>query len=152
MNGQDKAVNVLNELIRTSQDGVAGFNAAAAQVKDPTLRELFREQARGCSNATAQLQSMVLALGGIPDTAGTVGGILRRGWARAHAAVSRNGDVAVLEDVERSEDRARTVYAEALLPDLPAEVTQAIGDQYQGVVRNHDYVRDLCNQFRLGAR
>jgi uncharacterized protein (TIGR02284 family) len=145
-NNQD-AVSTLNDLIEVSRDGEMGFKAAAEKADDPGLKSLLQDRARSCAAATVELQSLIRSLGGKPDDSGSVAGAIHRGWTKVRAAVGDN-NVAVLEEVERGEDLAKNAYAKALKADLPADIRQTIDQQYQGVLRNHDRVRDLRNQFR----
>jgi uncharacterized protein (TIGR02284 family) len=147
MASKEETVKVLNDLIRTSEDGERGFKAAAEKAEDTNLRSLFQDRAMTCHSAATELQSLVRALGGKPADSGSVAGAAHRGWAKARAAVGDN-NVAMLEEVERGEDVAKAAYAKALDADLPPDVLQVVDEQYQGVLRNHAKVRDLRNQYR----
>jgi uncharacterized protein (TIGR02284 family) len=146
----DTAISTLNDLIEVSQDGEKGFKAAAEKADDPGLKSLLQDRARSCSTATAELQNLVRSLGGTPEEGGTVAGAVHRGWVKVRAAIGDN-NVAVLEEVERGEDLAKSAYAKALKAELPPEVRMTIDQQYQGVLRNHDRVRDLRNQYRASG-
>jgi uncharacterized protein (TIGR02284 family) len=147
MASKDETVKVLNDLIRTSEDGERGFKAAAERAEDANLKSMFEDRAMTCHSAATELQSLVRSLGGNPADSGTVAGAAHRGWAKARAAVGDN-NVAMLEEVERGEDVAKAAYAKALDADLPADVMQVVDEQYQGVLRNHARVRDLRDQYR----
>lgn len=144
------AVSTLNELIEISKDGEKGFKAAAEKADDPGLKSLLQERARSCASATLELQTLVRSLGGKPEDSGSIAGAMHRGWVKVKAAVGDN-NVAVLEEVERGEDVAKNAYARALKTELPAEIRQTVDQQYQGVLRNHDRVRDLRNQYRAAG-
>ncbi len=146
----DNAVSLLNELIRVSEDGEKGFRTAAEQVDDPGLKSLFQDRAKACHGAATELQSLVRKLGGEPEDSGSLAGAAHRGWVRAKAAIG-DTNVAVLEEVERGEDVAKAVYARAMKADLPTEVRSVLERHYQGVLRNHDRIRDLRNQYRASA-
>ncbi len=142
-NNQD-AVSTLNDLIEISKDGEMGFKAAAEKADDPGLKSLLQDRSRSCAT---ELQGLIRSMGGTPEDSGTVAGAVHRGWTKVRAAVGDN-NIAVLEEVERGEDVAKSAYAKALKAELPADIRQTIDQQYQGVLRNHDRVRDLRNQFR----
>src|SRR5581483_991755 len=80
------AVDVLNELVHTSEDGEKGFNEAARIAQDPKLILMFQECAQQCHGAVTALQAKVSALGGKPDDRGSVAGAAHRGWVKAKAA------------------------------------------------------------------
>lgn len=150
MQTHEEAVKTLHNLAAISQDGESGFKAAAEKADDPGLKSLLQDRARSCAAAKAELESLILSLGGDPETSGTVAGAVHRGWVKVRAAVGDN-NIAVLEEVERGEDVAKAAYARALKMDLPPQVRQTIDAQYQGVLRNHDRVRDLRNQYRAAS-
>jgi len=147
---RDTTIEVLNELIRTSEDGRRGFEAAAEKADDPRLKSTFAEHARSCAAAVSELQQLVHSFGGKPVESGSIAGAAHRGWVRARAAAGDN-NVAVLEEVERGEDVAKATYTRALQAPLPADVRALLERQYHGVLRNHDSVRGLRNQYRAGA-
>jgi uncharacterized protein (TIGR02284 family) len=145
-----EAVSVLNELIVTSEDGEKGFKEAAEIAEDPRLKTLFAECASDCRKAVTQLQSQVSALGGKAEHSGSVAGAAHRGWIKVKATVE-NKDIAVLEEVERGEDRAKAAYTKALKANLPAAALSLVKEQQVGALRNHDRVRDLRNEFKARA-
>lgn len=147
----DDPIKVLNELIHTSVDGKKGFAEAAEKSEDVKLKLLFNDRAQECETAVAELQLAVETLGGKPDDgSGTALGAAHRGWVAAKAAVGDN-NIAVLEEVERGEDHAKAAYSRALKAPLPPLARAVVEKQYQGVVRNHDRIRDLRNQYRAGV-
>lgn len=144
---KDAAIDVLNELIHTSEDGEKGFHEAAKIARDPKLILLFEECSAQCHEAVNELQAKVAALGGTPDDHGSVAGAAHRGWIKAKATVADN-DIAVLEEVERGEDYAKAAYIKALRAKLPADVRGLVQKQQQGAIRNHDRIRDLRNMYK----
>ncbi|MCP1119097.1 PA2169 family four-helix-bundle protein [Robbsia andropogonis] len=139
---------ILNGLIETSIDGEKGFRKAAEDTQDSSLKALFIERAGECAAAVTELQAEVGRLGASPEDEGSFAGTLHRGWLSVKAAVASHDDLAVLEEVERGEDAAKKNYREALAQDLPPEVRTLIEKQNQGVIRNHDRIRDLRNERR----
>ena len=143
-----KVVATLNELIETSMDGAKGFALAAEDSKDPSLTSVFMEGEQSCRTAAAALQDEVRILGGNPENDGSMKAAVHRGWISLKSAASARDSKAILEDCERGEDYAKAKYGEALKQDLPPNVRQLVERQYQGVVANHDRIRDLRNQHR----
>jgi len=144
----DKIVKLLNELVETSKDGEKGFLAAAEDTKNPELKALFQRRAADCGSGATELQAAVTQLGGKPETGGTVGGAVHRGWLNLKAAVAGREDLAILEECERGEDVAKKNYGDALKETLPENVRALIQKQYDGVLKNHDQIRDLRNNYR----
>lgn len=144
----DNVVKVLNNLIETSKNGEKGFLAAAEDTKTAELKILFQTRARDCAAGAAELQTLVTQLGGEPEDSGTVAGAIHRGWTNLKAAVTGRDDASILEECERGEDVAKSQYADALKETLPEHIRAVVERQYQGVLRNHDQVRDLRNRYK----
>lgn len=145
---KDDVVSALNDLIETSKDGEQGFQTCAEDISDPQVRQLFANRAQSCGTAAAELQELVRAFGGDPETRSSVSGTLHRRWVDIKAAVTGKDDEAILNECERGEDVAVTSYRKALEKDLPPNVRSVVERQYQGVLRNHDQVKALRDQVR----
>jgi uncharacterized protein (TIGR02284 family) len=143
---------VLNDLVETSKDGERGFRKAAEDAHDTQLRALFVSRAEDCTRGARELQDVVQQLGGKPATGGTVSGALRRGWNDVKSAVAGRSDYEILAECEKGEDVAKKHYSDALEKDLPADVRMVVDRQFQGVIQNHDRIRDLRDQFGTAKR
>jgi uncharacterized protein (TIGR02284 family) len=141
----------LNELIETSKDGELGFQRAARDTKTTELTTLFAQCAQRCADGARELQTLVRSMGGDPADSGSTAGALHRGWISVKEALSARDDVEILEEVEQGEDYAKAQYRKALAHPLPENVKAVIERQNQGVIANHDKVRDLRNKYRQTA-
>ena len=144
----DNITSILNDLIETSKDGEKGFRAAAEDTKTTELEALFLRRAGDCAAGASELQQVVTRLGGKPEDSGTVAGAVHRGWVNLKAAVSSRTDLAILEECERGEDVAKASYTKALKEALPEEIRVVVQRQYEGVVSNHDQIRNLRDRYR----
>ena len=144
----DEIISTLNDLIETSKDGEYGFKTCAENVKDMELKQLFTAAAQRCAEGAKELQEQVRLLGGDPDEHSSVAGTLHRAWVDIKAAITGKDEQAVLEECERGEDVAKKTYEKALAKGLPDNIRSIVQRQYQGVVENHDRVRDLRNRYR----
>ncbi|MGO4331193.1 PA2169 family four-helix-bundle protein [Cupriavidus sp. 2TAF22] len=145
----EKNISVLNDLIEVSRDGEQGFRKAAEDAQNPELKSLFSGRASEIAGAVAELQAQVAALGGKPEDHGSVAGALHRGWVSLRTAVADRSDLAILEETEKGEDVAKKKYADALQEsELGFDIRALVERQYQGVLRNHDLIRDLRNRYR----
>jgi uncharacterized protein (TIGR02284 family) len=144
----DKLISILNDLVETSKNGEKGFVAAAEDTKNPQLRSVFQQRAQDCASGARELQAAVTQMGGKPETGGTVAGAVHRGWVNLKSVVAGRTDLAILEEVEKGEDVAKKAYSDALKETLPENVRVIIQKQYDGVIHNHDQIRDLRNQYR----
>jgi uncharacterized protein (TIGR02284 family) len=140
--------SILNGLVETSKDGEKGFRAAAEDAKSSELKTTFLRRAEDCAKGASELQQLVTRLGGKPEEGGSVAGALHRGWLDIKAKVANRDDLAILEECERGEDVAKAKYRKALDGSLPEDVRVVVQRQYDGLVRNHDAVRDLRDRYR----
>ncbi|HEY2604714.1 PA2169 family four-helix-bundle protein [Paraburkholderia sp. RL18-103-BIB-C] len=145
-------VSVLNDLVETSKDGEKGFRKAAEDAHDAQLKTMFLSRADDCTRGARELQDTVQALGGKPETGGSMSGALHRGWVDVKSAVTDRSDYDILAECEKGEDVAKKRYHDALEKDLPVDVRAIVERQYQGVLQNHDRVRDLRDQYAAARR
>ncbi len=144
----DNIASILNNLVETSKDGEKGFNTAAEDTKNSQLQTTFRKRAQDCARSAADLQQLIAGLGGKPEEGGSVAGAVHRGWVNLKAAVAARTDLAILEECERGEDVAKAHYSKALEKALPKDIRLVVERQYDGLVRNHDQIRELRDQYR----
>lgn len=138
-----KVISTLNSLLETTKDGEEGFRTCSNAVTNPELKSVFETAARRCDEGAAELEAKIRSLGGDPSGSGTVGGALHRAWTNIKSSVTGMDDHAVLAECERGEDVAKHAYEEALGEALPPDVEAIVRRQYQGVVHNHDTIRNL---------
>jgi uncharacterized protein (TIGR02284 family) len=144
----DDLTTILNDLVETSKDGEKGFRTAAEDTQNAELQAVFLRRAEDCAAGAADLQQLIAGLGGKPEKLGSVAGAVHRGWVNFKAAVSGRPDLAILEECERGEDVAKARYRKALAEALPGDIRMVVQRQYDGVVQNHDQIRDLRDRYR----
>jgi uncharacterized protein (TIGR02284 family) len=144
----DNIVSILNELVETSKDGEKGFNTAAEDTKTAELQTTFRRRAQDCATGASDLQRLVTGLGGNAEEGGSVAGAVHRGWVNLKSAVAGRSDLAILEECERGEDVAKARYGKALEATLPEGIRTVVQRQYDGVLHNHDQIRDLRDRYK----
>jgi uncharacterized protein (TIGR02284 family) len=140
--------SILNDLIETSKDGEKGFRTSAEDTRSRDLKSVFVARADECAKAAATLQQLVTRLGEDPESGGSVAGAVHRGWVNLKSTVTGRSDLAILEECERGEDVAKARYKKALEEDLPNDIRGIVQLQYNGVVKNHDQIRDLRDRYR----
>lgn len=141
-------ISTLNDLIETSKDGEAGFKACADDAQSVNLKNTFSARAQECGKAAAELQALVLQLGGDPEDSTSISGDMHRRWVDIKSAITGKDDQAVLNECERGEDVAKKSYKTALDKDLPPDIRAVVQRQYEGVLRNHDEVKALRDSHR----
>lgn len=147
----ENVIDTLNDLIETCKDGEYGFRSCAEHIQSPEIRSLLIARAGDCQTAANELQSYVSQYGGEPEDGGSASGALHRGWVAVKGKLAGYTDLAMLEECERGEDVAKARYRSALKEDLPETIRAVIDRQYQGVVRNHDQIRELRERLRVLA-
>jgi uncharacterized protein (TIGR02284 family) len=146
---KDEVISTLNDLITTSRDGEEGFHSAAKEIRDTQFKSFLESRARACADAVRELQDLVRAYGGEPDSGSSLSGTLHRRWLDIKAAITGHDDHAILAECERGEDVAVKSYRNALDKVLPPDVRSVVESQYQGVLRNHDQVKALRDQMQV---
>jgi uncharacterized protein (TIGR02284 family) len=142
----NEVIKTLNNLVEISRDGERGFRTAAQEARDPQLRNIFESAASRCADGARELESQITTMGGSPSHGGSVTGAWHRVWTSLKAIVTGHSDKAILDEVERGEDIAKTAYESAIAKELPPNIHDIIARQYRGVKENHDRVRDLRNR------
>jgi uncharacterized protein (TIGR02284 family) len=127
-----EVVAILNDLIETCEDGVAGFRAAAEAMQHPEVRTLLTERSRKIEQSKDELADLVRRHGGTPVEHGHPVAGLHRGWIGLKAAVTGTSDDGILAEVERGEEHAVKHYRAALNADLPADVRMVVASQARG--------------------
>ena len=145
---RDEVISSLNNLIETCRDGQNGFQTAAEGIIDLSLKASFREYAQQRAQFVSELQSEVRALGGDPETTGSVAGAMHRGWINIKSAVTGKDEHNILEECERGEDIAVKNYRDALEENLPQNIQTVLNRQYDEVLAAHNTVRNLRDRTR----
>ena len=135
----ERDITVLNSLITTTIDSANGFERSAEDADVPQFIEMFREFAGERRQVVGRLQERVRGLGGTPNDDGSLKADLHRRWVDLRDAISRGGDQAIVEEVERGEDYLKSKYDAALEDsELSAETLAVIREAYQSVRAGHD--------------
>lgn len=130
-------VRALNTCIEVCTDGERGYAAAAADVRDPDLRELFLAKSKQRAEFVMALQAAIAKLGSFSENQGTLAGAVHRGWLNVRLAVEGKKEKIVVEEWVQGEDAALTAYAKAFeslpLDTLPGDVKELIRVQLHGL-------------------
>lgn len=142
MNEQnEKAVDVLNDLIEYCKDGQKGYQTAAEDVKNTRLKSVFTDFANQRAEFAGELKEQVRMLGADPEKSGNLAGTLHRGWIDIKSVLSSGDEEAILKECARGDSAAEAKYDEALKADLPMSVRDVVKKQ-------HDAIRSARNQIR----
>ena len=139
----DDVVSTLNGLIVTCRDGQEGYKDAAEGIERSDLKSLFYEFSQQRAEFAGVLQGLVRSLGGDPETEGSFSGAVHRGWIDLKSAITGGNEQSILNECERGEDSAKNAYSDALKLNLPANVSDVIRQQSQGVQAAHNRIKEL---------
>jgi uncharacterized protein (TIGR02284 family) len=141
-------IDVLKDLVECSKDGEYGFRECAEQARREDLKSVFLQRADDCRRGAQELNQLLRECGHDTEEGGSTLGAMHRGWVSIKSKLTTYDDKAVLEECERGEDNAKARYMKALQKNLPQNVRTVVERQYQGVLRNHDQIKMLRDQFR----
>lgn len=151
MRDQEKAIDVLSDLVETCRNGHQGYLQAAEHVKDPALRTIFNQFATERASCAAELENEIIRLGKHdPERKGTAAGALHRTWLSLKDALG-GGDSSILNSVEAAEDHAKKQYEDATKADLPNNVREIVSRQAAKIYAAHDRIRDLRDDYKQRA-
>lgn len=139
----DKVVDTLNRLIRTSLDGERGYREAADEVRNDQYKQMFTSYAQERSSFANELQNHVRRLGGKPADSGSTAAAAHRVWIGVRDAVTGKSDRDIVAEVDRGEEVAVNNYQDALNEDLPSEVREVVGRQASEISAAHSEIHTL---------
>ena len=148
----DDAIDTLSNLLETCRDGEYGFTECAEHVQSAEVKSVFIQRAGDCRTAAAELQQLIVQLGGEPDDGGSMSGAMHRGWVSVKGTLSGYSDISMLEECERAEDVALAQYRKALKQNMPADIQAVIERQARGTQTNHDQIRDMRDAHKAGRQ
>jgi uncharacterized protein (TIGR02284 family) len=143
----EKAAEVLNDLVRINNDRVEGYEKAAKETKaeDNDLRALFGQMAAESRSYLTDLRKYVLTSGEDVANDTTTSGKIYRAWMDVKATFTGKDRKSILASCEFGEDAAQKAYDTALSSDadLSPEIRQLIMDQKTSLKRSHDRIKQL---------
>ncbi|MEO6520586.1 MAG: DUF892 family protein [Mucilaginibacter sp.] len=150
MEVSEKAIDVINDLIKINNDRVAGFEKTGTDLESDHngLIAVFNRLAGESQQYVTELTSIAQQYGGDVAEGTSASGDLHRAWIDIKATFTGSDVVAILNECERGEDAAKAAYRDALDPenDLSPELVQVLQIQQQGITAGHDLIKALRDQ------
>ncbi|NCD68322.1 transaldolase [Mucilaginibacter agri] len=150
MEFNEKAIDVINDLIKLNNDRVAGFNKAAEDLKDDTsdVVPIFSRLAGESSQYVNELTNVAQQHNGEVARGTSTSGNLHRAWIDIKSAFTGSDLLSILNECERGEDAAKAAYRDALDPDnnLSAELALLLQSQQLGISEGHDLIKSLRDE------
>jgi uncharacterized protein (TIGR02284 family) len=146
MQNYDNDIDAVNGLIKTTIDSVDGYRAAAEDADNTRYQAMFFKRADEREAVADRLQSYVRELGATPEDSGSMAASAHRAFMGLRDAITGSDDTAIIEEVERGEDRIKDEFEKAMSDnELSAATRSIITECYQSVREGHDEMRDLKN-------
>jgi uncharacterized protein (TIGR02284 family) len=156
MEKNERAIEVLNDLIRINNDRIEGYEKAVNKTNetDVDLRTIFSRMAQESRKYASELTTQVTRLGGDPASGTTASGKIYRVWMDVKSGISSSERKSVLEECEFGEDAAQKAYEKALDSDnnLPADIRSLIQEEKTNLKNSHDTIRNYRDRQRAAER
>lgn len=141
----EKAVEILNHLISIANDGKYGYENAAEDVEDVTLKQMFRQYSAERGSYAEDLKKEVAILGGSPDKGGGPLGALHRTWMDIKSAITSGDREAIIKTCVTGEEAAVKAYRDALEDEnITGNTKQIVIEQLSGVEAALNSIRSLA--------
>ncbi len=146
METNEKAIEVLNDLIEINNDRITGYEKAVeeAEDNDTELISVFNKMADQSRRLKNELSTQVTSLGG-EVAEGTTGlGKIYRVWMDIKTAFQSDDSQAALDNCEFGEDAAQKAYKEALDEENVAPaIRDLITTQKADLKKSHDSIKAM---------
>ncbi|HXB40639.1 MAG TPA: PA2169 family four-helix-bundle protein [Bacteroidia bacterium] len=146
---KQKSIEVLNSLVEINNDRIEGYNHAAKETNESTMKTLFTEMAETSIKCKQELVAEIRKLDGNPKEGTATSGKLYRVWMDVKAALTNKDRKAILSSCEMGEDVALKTYEDALdkAENTVTEHQHLIKKQYNLIKAGHDKVKNLRDAF-----
>ena len=144
-NENEKAIEKLNHLVAIANDGKYGYENAAEDVKDVTLKQMFTQYSAQRAGYAEDLKTEVTKRGGTPDKDGGPLGALHRTWMDIKSTITSGDREAILKTCVTGEEAAVKAYTEALDEEyISTDEKQLISQQLNGIQSALNTIRSLA--------
>ncbi len=135
---------VVRTVIEVLHDGERGFQSLSKEIKNPTAKTFFQEEAARRAEFANDLESALSAeTGKKVEEGGTASGTVHRAWGELKGKVG-GSDHTLLDTAEQGEDVAKKAYEEALKASgIPSSITSILRKQQPHIQQSHDKVKAL---------
>lgn len=140
----DKLTTILNHLISIANDGKYGYQNAAEDVKDISLKQMFQQYSSERARYAEDLKRAVAGIDDAPDKSGGPLGALHRTWIDIKAAVTSGDREAILKTCITGEEAAIKAYTDALdNENITGNIKQLLTEQKGGVEAALNSIRSM---------
>ena len=142
-------VNALNDLLTRNHDAKEEYVEAGNGVNDRMLRQWLFDNSEKRTLYINEIQNQITILGGTPDHGSSFLGALHRAWIDFKSNIA-DGDVVVLEECIRGEERAMEDYDKVLQEvKMTNEITNVIRRQRRNIQDSLNALRAIEETFKV---
>ncbi len=144
METSKELIKHLNGLLEKNNDAVRGYQEAAEEVKNPSLKTFLDRNANTRQSFAHDLKQEVVSLGGDPEDDTSVSADIHRGWINLKTALSGNDEEAVLEECIRGEEAALKEYDKVMKDyEIPQGLRSKMQNQRDQIQQAHTELQSL---------
>lgn len=143
---EDKAVQVLNDLVATCHDAEEGYAKAAKGVHDRAISDRLTGISGERERFAAELREQVRKLGQSAATDAHYGGILHRGWVDLETRIRPKNQHDLVQDCQRGDEGTLKHYDHALQQELPDAARPVVERQRAQIQTDLDYLKSLLTE------
>lgn len=127
---KSKLKSVLQDVIDTCHDGVNGYETAAGEIGDDSIKTLFLRLAQQRKGFVEELKNEALKLGVELDSFGSTKGFFHRTWIATKAAFTNYTKDKIIEEAMDGEKKAVEVYVKSYgSQDVPQYIIDILKEQ-----------------------
>jgi uncharacterized protein (TIGR02284 family) len=142
-----EVVATLQDLIRINIDAAKGFDEAADNIEIQSVAETFRQLAIERNANSNELTRFIELNHAEAVDSGSILGAIHRTWIDFRSALSGGDAYVILSEAEKGEDSIKKSYEDALAETTGSAIHSVLSQQFIGIKRGHDRVRDLRDEF-----
>jgi len=137
-------IGKLNKLLKRCYDSEKGYQQAAKNVSNGSLKETFTVISDKRYQYGHEIKAEIKRLGGEPIKGTSLEGDLHRTWISIKSTFTGGDEEAILKECEKGEESMVEDYQEVLnTVDLPEETEKLIKMQAEGVKSDLNKMRNL---------
>lgn len=145
-NYTEQVGNKLNNLLEKTYDARRGFEKAADNVENKTLKSYFKQKAQERYNFGHELKTELKSFNEDVDKNGSVKGTAHRAWMDIKAMFSSENEESMLEEAIRGEKSAINEYSEVLKEtSLPLSTKTVLESQKSKIETGLSNIKALEN-------
>lgn len=125
-----KLKNALQNIVDVCKDGVEGYETAAEEIQDSSIKTLFLRLSQQRKGFIEELKNEALKLGVELDSSGSAKGFFHRTWLMAKSAFTSDTKDKIIEEAMDGEKRAVEVYTKTHgIPEVPQYIQDMLKEQ-----------------------